>query len=98
MRSRVFEFREKELILTTGFIPIPVKLPYADIVSVQRTNYFAALSRNFNIAKPVINLPLGVSWNCALIEMKKVAYSVMLNKCDEFVAELNARIEQSKLI
>ena len=90
MRSRVFEFRETELVLTTGFIPIPIRIPYLQIVSVERTSYLGLFG------EPVICLSLGISWKCALIKTGKGGYGVMLNSCDQFVSELKTRVERAK--
>jgi hypothetical protein len=96
-RSNVFELRQSELVFFIGIHEQVI--PYKDIISIEKSNVFRVLLRSINpFKRPLFTLPLGVSLICVRIETNRKSMAVMLNRCDDFIAELKTALHGAQVI
>lgn len=91
MNPENLEFREEEIVFS--YFLTKTRISYDDIISLRKTNYFGVMLRSIAPFKPpLLSLPLGISWQCLIIETPTKGIALMISNCAEVFRELEKRI------
>jgi hypothetical protein len=93
INSGIFEFQESGIVFFMGFSKI--RVGYDEIISFEKASYLKVCLRSLDFRKrPLVCLPLGISWYSVIIEAKTKSIAVMSGSCDDLISRLKGLLRE----